>query len=185
VFAGAALATSSAVLAVILRGAASQPTPPESPEARIAKAATFEQAIAIARPVFADTTDDLGEGAQLLAIYAAAKLRWSEVDVPAETTIRDVQTHVELGRGKRLCATGEIRQITRRDLGGRTVHVGRLRTGDVDEVAFVAVGTMGDLVDRSSGRLCGVVLGTSPAAVSILGMFDLAENRLPRVEREQ
>ncbi len=174
----AGLVSVTAVLAVVL-GGRDRP-PPEPPATRIANAATFEQAIEIARPAFVDTTDELGEGAQLLAIYAVAKLRWSEVEVPPETTIRDV----EPGRGKRLCATGEIQQITPRDLGGRKVHVGRLRTTEADEVAFVAVGTTGDLVVHSTSRLCGVVIGKSAAALSILGMFDLAENRRPLVERE-
>ncbi|CAN5910112.1 hypothetical protein BH11MYX3_BH11MYX3_31160 [soil metagenome] len=172
VLAGAAVAITCVGLTVVLRGG------DPSPEVQVAHAATFAQAIEMARPAFVDTTEELGAGARLLAHYATAKLRWSEVDVPAETTIRQPD------RGKRLCATGEIRQITRRELNGRTVHVGRLRTADADEVAFVAVGTTGDLVERSAGRLCGAVLGKSGSAVSILGMFDLAENRMPLVEHE-
>lgn len=197
--AAAALAITVGVLAVVLGGedpapaaarvpvahvplAAEPPPVPESPEVRLAKAASFEEAIALARPVLVDTTDQLGEGARLLASYATAKLRWAEVDVPAETTLGHIEKDPERERGKRLCATGEILQIVRRDVGGRKVHVGRLRTADSDEVTFVAVGTTGELVKRSTGRLCGAALGMSGTAVSILGMFDFEENRLPLVE---
>jgi hypothetical protein len=159
------------------------PPPPETPARRVANAKTFAQAIDLARPAFADTTDELGDGAKLLANYAAKKLRWDEVHVPAETTLARVEKDPQLERGKRLCATGEIERIARRDLEDRRVYVGRLRTVENDAVAFVATGTTGDLVKRSTGTLCGVVLGMSGDAVSILGMFDLDENRMPLVEQ--
>ncbi len=157
------------------------PPPPESPATRVANAPTFEQAIALARPALTDSTDELGPGAQLLASYK--KLRWADVDVAAETTLGRVEKDPALERGKRLCATGEIQRIARRDLDGRKVYVGQLRTADGDEVAFVAVGTTGDLVKRNTATLCGAVLGMSGPAVSILGMFKLDENQLPLVEQ--
>ncbi|MBA2543160.1 MAG: hypothetical protein H0V17_26195 [Deltaproteobacteria bacterium] len=159
------------------------PPPAETPATRVANAKTFAQAIDLARPAFTDTTDELGDGAKLLANYAAKKLRWAEVQLPAETTLARVEKDPQLERGKRLCATGEIVRIARRDLGDRKLYVGRLRTAEHDDVAFVAAGTTGDLVKRSTGTLCGAVLGMSGDAVSILGMFDLDENRMPLVEQ--
>jgi hypothetical protein len=159
------------------------PDAPESLEMWIANSASFEAAIAIAKPEMRDTSDELGGGAKLLATYASAKLRWADVDVPPETTVGRVEKDPELERGKRMCATGELVRIERRDLANRKIYVGQLRTIEGDQIRFVAVGTTGDLVKRSSGKLCGAVIGKSGGAVSLVGMFDLPENRHPLVEQ--
>ncbi len=184
-FAGAALATIGVIVILVVRaGPPEMASPPaaDTPAVRIAKAATFEQAIAIARPALVDTTDEFGEGAQLLATYATAKLRWSDVAVTAETTLARVAKDPALERGKRLCVTGEIVRIAPRDLGRRRVHVGELRTTEA-QIVFVAVGTTGTLATHRTATLCGAALGMSGSAVSILGMFDFEENRRPLVEQ--
>lgn len=127
-----------------------------------------------------DTTDELPVGAALLARFT--KLRWSDVDV-AETTVAKVQKDADAERGKRLCGDGEIERITRRDVEQRKAFVGRLVLADGDALAFVAVGTTGELVKRDHAKLCGVVTGTSGNDVAVVGMFDLPENRTPQVEQ--
>ncbi len=164
------------------------PTPPTEPaiappEIRIAKAESLAAAIAITKPEMTDSTAELDGGARLLASYASRHLRWADLDVPAETTIGRVEKDPEPERGKRLCATGELLRIERRDLDARKVYVGSLRTGEHDNLKFVAVGSTGDLVKRSTATLCGVVIGKSADAVSVVGMFDLPENRHPAVEQ--
>ncbi len=166
------------------------PPPPQPPvvvdepvEVRITKAATFTEAIALAKPAMVDTTEEMGGGKQQLASYAAHKLRWADVDVGAETTVGRVLKDPELERGKRMCADGTIVTIERRDLQARRIYVGSLRLDDDDAVAFVAVGTTGDLVKRSAARFCGAVTGKAGSAVAMVGMFDLPENRTPLVEQ--
>jgi hypothetical protein len=154
-----------------------------SPAERIANAGSLAEALAIARPELTDTPEELGTGTRLLASFAARRLRWADVDVAAETTIGRVEKDPEPERGKRLCATGELLQIERRDLDARKIYVGRLRTRDDDTLAFVAVGSTGDLVKRSTGKLCGVVTGKAGGAVAVVGMFELPENRRPTVEQ--
>ncbi len=157
-----------------------RPSPKPSIETRVAQAATLAEAIALAKPSMGSSTEELPPGAALLANYR--KLRWSDVEA-METIVARVQKDPEPERGKRLCAEGEIERITRRDVGARKVFVGRLVLPDGDGVAFVAVGTTGELLKRMSARFCGVVIGMSGNDVAMLGMFDLAENRTPQVEQ--
>lgn len=156
---------------------------PEPIEVRIVKAATFADAVALAKPAMTDTTEELGGGTKLFATYAAAKLRWDDVDVAAETTVAHVLKDPDVERGKRMCVEGVIATIERRDLERRKVFVGSLRLADGDAVAFVAVGTTGELVKRNPARFCGAVIGKAGGAASMVGMFDLPENRTPIVEQ--
>jgi hypothetical protein len=163
------------------------PPPPPPPieasvEDRIGNAASLAEAIALARPEMASTSGDVARGGWLLAGYGA-KLRWADVDVEPETTIGHVLKDAEAERGKRMCAAGTLRSIERRDLERRKVYVGRLEIADGDAIAFIAVGTTGELVKRSAARFCGVVIGKAAEAVSMVGMFDLPENRSPIVEQ--
>lgn len=155
------------------------PLAPEPVEVRIAKATSFAEAITLAKP----TMTEVGGGAKLFVTYAAAKLRWADVDVPAETTVGHVLKDPEIERGKRLCTEGRVETIERRDLERRKIYIGSLRDADGDVISFVAVGTTGELVKRSQARFCGVVVGKADNAVAIVGMFDLPENRTPIVEQ--
>ncbi len=162
---------------------AAPPAVEEPVEVRIARATTFADAIALARPAMADTTEELGAGAKQLATYAAAKLRWEDVAVEPETTIGHVLKDPAVERGKRMCTDGTIASIERRDLGPRKIYVGALSLADGDSIAFVAVGSTGELVKRRAARFCGAVTGKSGSSVAMVGMFDLPENRSPVVEQ--
>ena len=78
---------------------------------------------------------------------------------------------------------GQIDRIERRDLEKRKVFVGRMHMPDGDAVEFVAVGTTGELVKRSTSKFCGVVIGRANDAAKLVGMFDLPENATPLVEQ--
>jgi hypothetical protein len=82
-----------------------------------------------------------------------------------------------------LCASGTIHDIERKDLDRRPVYVGAMETPEGDAVKFIAVGSTGSLVKRSTGTICGVVTGKDAKAMVIVGLFDLPENRQPTVER--
>lgn len=160
------------------------PAPPPEPvtiEDKVGWATSFAQAVQIARPQMTDTTDEIGPAAALLARYPKAV--WADVDVPAETTVPLVLKDPERERGKHVCASGTIERIERRDVDQRRVYIGRLVTKDGDAVAFVALGTTGELVKRSPGTLCGVAIGRAGDAAKLVGMFDLPENRTPLVEQ--
>jgi hypothetical protein len=163
-------------------------TPPPVPPPRevtvedeVGWATSFDQAVSIALPRMTDSTDEVGRGEALLARYPKAV--WADVDVPAETTVPLVLKDPARERGKHLCASGMIQRIERRDVDGRRVYTGRLETADGDAVAFVALGSTGELVKRSTGTLCGVAIGRAGDAAKLLGLFDLPENRTPLVEQ--
>jgi len=160
------------------------PLAPEEPiEVRITKADSLKDAFALAKPTMTDSAEAFSPGAQLLATYAVGKLRWEDVDVAAETTFGHVLKDADVERGKRMCGEGELVAIQRRDLGPRKIYVGSLRVSEKDTIAFVAVGTTGDLIRGSKARFCGAVTGIAGPTVSMLGMFDLPENRTPIVEQ--
>jgi hypothetical protein len=158
----------------------STPTPP-TPDAA-PKPPTFAETLARTKPTLGDGADNAG--AWELARFASAHLAWRDVAITdAETTIPLVLKDSDLERGKRLCATGSLADIERKDLDNRPVFAGTLRTADGDDVRFIAVGSTGSLVKRSTGTICGVVTGRADKAVMLVGMFDLPENAMPAVER--
>jgi hypothetical protein len=110
---------------------------------------------------------------------ASTTMRWSDVADAHETSIAYVLKDWEAERGKKLCMTGTIESIERRDVDRRKTFVGRFVTSEGDRVDFVAVGSTGILVRGSRGTLCGVVTGK----LAVLGMFDVPENQLPVVEQ--
>lgn len=69
---------------------------------------------------------------------------------------------------------------------GKPIYMGGLMTNDVKVIRFVAVGSSGELVENSSARFCGFVMGLNSYSnavggtthgVSVVGMFDLPENQ--------
>ena len=145
----------------------------------VAKASSFGAVLDIAKPLLGDGLDN--QGAWLVARYP--KLVWSDVADRDETSVPLVLKDSARERGKQLCVTGTVSEIERKDVDGRPVHVGALRTTDGDDVRFIALGSTGVLVKRSSAALCGVATGTHDKAAVIVGLFDLPENRAPSVER--
>lgn len=113
---------------------------------------------------------------------STTRRRWADVAVPAETTVGHVQKDAEAELGKRMCTEGVIDRIERRDVAGRKQFVGRLVQGNGDAIDFVALGTTGELTKRSSGTLCGALMGKRGDAPVLVGLFDLPENRSPAVE---
>ncbi|HVV86226.1 MAG TPA: hypothetical protein VHE35_24390, partial [Kofleriaceae bacterium] len=154
---------------------------PDAPlEARIAAAPDLAGAMALARPsIEAVSAGDYPDGAELLA---HARVRWSDVGVPDETTTAKVEKDPAAEQGKHLCVDGVLVYITRRKLDGRPFYVGSLTTTTGDRVTFLAAGSSGDLYKRDRARLCGVVTGATSGDTSMFGMFDLPDNRHPPVE---
>lgn len=119
------------------------------------------------------TRDPITTVDELVARHA--RLAWADVATGTETTVPRVLKDPDRERDRRLCVTGTVVEIARHER--RPVHVGALRTGDADEVRFVALGSTGTLVKRSAAVLCGVAAGKLDGAPVIVGMFDLPENR--------
>jgi hypothetical protein len=161
--------------------------PAPSPIDRLLAITDLEPAIAQVKPEMTDTDDEVSPGALMLTIWAAAHLRWSDVAVRRnETSFALVHKDPDAARGKRMCARGMIIQIQKEDLGEAAAFSGLLLSGYSHILSFFAVGSTGELVERSHARFCGVVIGTydysnsgggKGHAVSMVGMFDLRATR--------
>jgi hypothetical protein len=144
---------------------------PLTKEQRIAAAIDLPLAVQLAN---ADET--------LLANY---RVRWSELDVPAQTTIEQVEKEPAEEVGKLLCVEGLITQIYRRDLANKRHYWAKLETPQGDRVKLTIAGSSGTIVKRQEARACGVVLGARNGETDLFGMFDLPENRNPVVEKAE
>jgi hypothetical protein len=98
-------------------------------------------------------------------------LSWTDLQRGGETTVPLILKDPERERGRKLCVEGTVVSIERARVNGRDAHVGAMRIGD-DGIDFIALGSTGSIVARSSARMCGVGHGKR-----ILGRFDLPENR--------
>jgi hypothetical protein len=135
---------------------------------------------------FIDTQNRICDAAFIFAMWASKRLSWKDFYVEDdETTIAKVMKDSDESRGKRMCYGGQIVQILVNKTKHGKIAEGLLVTGDMKFLSFLAVGSTGDLVERSRGRLCGVVIGRYSYAnsaggtthsVQVVGMFDLPEN---------
>lgn len=165
------------------------PPPEPTPLDRIQRASTLAEALAVSGPLMSDTRDEQSAGTILLTVWAAAHLQWSDVAVARnETSFALVKKDSDEARGKRMCASGQLIQIAKQDVGNDKVYSGLLITGNSDLLSFFAAGTTGALVERSRARFCGIVTGTYDYAnsgggvghaIAAVGMFDLPGNRQP------
>jgi hypothetical protein len=193
-------ATAEAPLPVI------EASPPETQVSHIDQLG-YDEAFAYAKAQMkdigpAETDPDSGkrrswsDGTVLFALWAAKAMAWTDIAVTKdETTYALARKNSGETRGKRLCTSGAIIQITEQDWRGSRfggTEDRKVATGftspqpDGDLFEFVAVGSSGALVQNSPSRFCGVVTGTrdyanslggTSHAVTLVGMFDLPRNR--------
>ena len=171
-----------------------RPAPPADAaptEAELLLATTsLPDAVERVKPRMTDTDDETSVGAVLLAMWSLRNLKWSDVGVPKnETSFALVHKDSDAARGKRMCFGSTVIQIAKEKVDGGALFEGLLLAGNQQLARYIAVGSTGDLVERSDARFCGVVIGTydysnsgggKGHAVSLVGMFDLPENRRGR-----
>jgi hypothetical protein len=139
------------------------------------------------RPRMRDAVNEDDDATSLFALYAARRLRWRDVYVAAdETTFGKVQKDSDQERGRRMCISGGIVQIKNTEAIGGKLAEGLLLSSGGHVYRFFAAASTGDLVERSDARFCGIVTGLydysnsgggTSHAVTLVGMFDLPENR--------
>lgn len=167
-----------------------RPTPPPVPELttaeRLAVAMDVSSAVRVLRPTWKDTTEDPDPGAAALAVWAKDHLRWNDMMSLPETKRAAIMKDPEAARGRRTCVGGTIIEIHTDRSAGSPIYTGGIVTAYSDVVRFMAVRSSGDLVQHSLARICGVIIGLQSYsnvsggkthAVSVVGMFDLPENR--------
>jgi hypothetical protein len=112
---------------------------------------------------------------------------WDDVVVSEdETTYALAKKDIDVARGKRLCFSGTIVQImAHKNTLGKTDE-GLILSEAGNIFYFATIGSSGDLVAQSYGRICGVIadeydysnsIGGTGHALDMVGFFDLPENR--------
>lgn len=172
------------------QGTTSAPTPevelpPEPPPPKLTDLSLAEVLDKI-RPEITDAVDSYSSGQIKLVLWAAVKLKWADVDVRKnETSEALVKKDSGPQVGKRMCVKARISQIMKDEADGKKIFTGLLMRG-YRPTSFIAVGSTGELVERSRARFCGLVAGNyafrnvgggQTQTVLLVGMFDLPENR--------
>jgi hypothetical protein len=169
--------------------------PQEEPNPVNAALATMDSlplagAFAMAKPYMKDTSEEVSPGMAVLALWAANRMKWSDVAVPQdETTFGLVQKDSSEQLGKRMCSAGTIAEIhTEKPETGGHIASGLLLSDAGHIYKFAAVGSSGSITTETHANLCGLVTGNfdysnsaggTGHAVEIVGMFDLPENAKP------
>lgn len=142
----------------------------------IEDAQTMKDALLAAH--FKDTTDTIDRDTAAFAVWAARKMKFTDVKAE-ETTIGEAMKDSDAERGKRLCDVGLIAQIEARELSGVKVHEGILLVGS-EPIHFLAAGPTSGLVARTPAGFCGVFTGRfrykdssggTTTAITVVGMF--------------
>lgn len=145
----------------------------------------LHDAIAYAKPMMEDTQNKIDTGSAVLVTWAAERMTWAALAAIPETSFPKVMKDSDLERGLRLCGAGRIVQITAEKYEGKRLYQGKMMVGS-DVYSFYAVGSTGDLVEKSTARFCGIVTGRhsysnagggTTHAARVVGLFDLPENK--------
>lgn len=154
---------------------------------------SLQEAIDGIKPLMSDERNQFSKGAGYLLAWSAGHLKLADVKVTKdETSFVLLQKDADEERGKRVCIGGSIIEIST-----SKTQLGKISEGELADVAdhiwrFDNVGSSGKLVQGSSARICGVVIGKFDYsgsasnvvhAVQIIGMFDIPENREPVVKK--
>jgi len=151
------------------------------------KKTSLAEAVSFLSSKMDDTVDKHSEGGVLLAAWSAKHMEWADVGVAVdETSYAKVQKDSEEERGKRMCVTGQIVQISIERTSIGKLNKGLLLSRSDKLYSFVGIKGSGELVQMSRARFCGVVIGNYMYhnsrggvghAVELVGMFDLPENK--------
>jgi len=165
---------------------ATEVRPEKSPFDALLEMRSYSDVVEKLKPLMEDGYNEVPTGTAMMGIWAAKNMKWLDIAVALdETSYARVMKDSQEERGKRLCATGQIVQIEVERLKFGKVATGLLLTGRGNLFHFSAVGSSGDIVERSRARICGVVTGKysysnsgggTGHTVQVVGMFDIVEN---------
>ena len=140
----------------------------------------------ICLPFMEDSFDDTNPGTKCVGLWAGKNLTWNMVSVLTdETNYNLVRKNPDKERGKRLCVSGTIIQIS--EYKNSISNEGLLRNASGKLYNFNNVKSSGNLVGHDFARMCGIVTGTYDYhnsgggvghTVDIVGIWDLPENKL-------
>lgn len=166
-------------------GGTSEPIAPQEAPPR-KEFSTLAEAIDGIKPLMSDTQDAISPGTVMLAFWAADRLKWQELQGIPITKYALIMKDSDEQRGKSICASGRIIEIASEKVEGRKFYSGGIYDDAGRIYRFVAVKSTGELVAQSFATICGIVTGRQSYqnsvggvahAISLVGMFDLPENR--------
>ena len=129
-------------------------------------------------------------GALSLAIWSSENMKWSELQALPTAKYGMVMKESDSERGKKICVTGNVVEISADSSGPQKVYLGGMADEQFHIYRFIAVGSTGEIVAGSNSRFCGVVTGKNDYsnsaggvahAIHLVGMFDLPENNPNKV----
>jgi hypothetical protein len=188
-------ATATLLSVLVLAACGKAETPATAPKNTAAPAvsepaqqepATLVEAIEMVKPMMTDTSQNLSDGAVLLARWSMNHLNWAELNALPDSKRALVMKDSSEQRGKKICVSGSVIEINAENVGDKKVYEGGMYSGSYDVYRFIAVNSTGDIAEKSRAKFCGVVIGkfdySNSAggvahAVQLVGMFDLPENK--------
>lgn len=190
-FGGGCSGTADAGAEPEAKAGAEAKTKPKTLEERVWATTSTTEALRLLVPEFIDTQDSTDAARDVFVLWSADHLQWRDVEVAKdETTFGLVMKDSGAERGKRICYAARVMQIAKvpDTTGERPIYWGTFTTRAGKFVYFHAIGSTGALEEGSRARFCGFVTGRNSYAnvsggtthaISLVGMFDLAENKEP------
>lgn len=163
----------------------SQPTEEEIKQKL--RAVSLPEFIDQLKPQMEDTLNKHPESAGMLAYFMEIKgIKLSDINKLSATTRGKILKDSEAEKGKKLCVSGSIIQISADRSGGFPAYTGIISNSSFEPIMFIALGDTGELEAQSNARFCGVTVGKTSysntgggesTAPYVVGMFDLPANK--------
>lgn len=151
------------------------------------KLRTLQEVITITKPKMGDVDDgSVNAGAAILAWWGSDAMKWNELQSLPDAQYEEVIKTPDEQRGKKICTSGKIIEIAVDNNTPQRLHTGSFHDDKERAYRFIAIKSSDKVVQDSSIRFCGVVIGQESYqntgngvtnAVSLVGMFDLPENK--------
>lgn len=126
------------------------------------------------------------DGKRMILWWSNERLTWDALSALPETTFGQAKKDIAAERGKRICLSAQVVDISKNANYSPPIYVGISSNRRDDIISFFAIGSTDGIVQRSRATFCGVLTGThdyensgggwSHSLVAI-GMFDLPANR--------
>ena len=122
---------------------------------------------------------------RMLVWHTVIGINWQDINNLTETSYPKMKKDILAEAGKKYCFEGMVHQI----VVDRTFEVplthAAMYVPYEDYVYVLAVGSSGEIVEKTSARFCGIATGSreyqtamgTRSAPYLLGMFDLPENK--------
>ena len=134
----------------------------KSPAEVVVELKTLKEVIEYVKTFSHDTENETSVGAVLFTLWAKDHLNRKEFQTVPATTHALVLKDSDAERGKRLCSSGRVIQISKSNSevwGSSKVWEGVFMMPSFKAVRYIAVGETGEIVEGTTATFCGLVIG--------------------------